>query len=848
MAKTVFTDQQVVAQLNSGYKWTGQSLTYGFPISASWFPYAEKTGFSALSTAQQAMATLAIQLWDDLISPDFALAVDGSTANVKYMNTTTNIGYAQAYYPSGTAGGSVWFNPTYGSNSGTNNLVPPTIGQWGFQAYIHETGHALGLSHPGTYNGGSPTYANDAQYAQDSLQYTVMSYFTASNTGADWVASDGKSYYAQTPMIDDIMVIQAIYGAETTTRTGDTVYGFNSTADRIVYNFTSNPHPVLAIWDSGGVDTLDLSGFSTASVISLIPGTFSNCDAMTSNIAIARNCWIENAVGGSGNDQITGNDLANKLIGGAGSDTINGGLGNDTLIGGLGSDTLSGGDGDDIIYYDAADSMANVNGGAGFDSLLFVSVWQAISLALYGFEQSLVLLTDTGSQAWSTKTDVYDLSGTLIRTETQNDNGTSSIVEYDPYDQYDWTTRTRSYDASGALTGEVLVADSGNPPPDPNLAPTDLALSASSIIEGATNGSVIGNISATDPTPGDTFTYTLLNNAGGRFGLSGTQLVVANGALLDYETATSHLVTLQVTDSAGNTYQENFTIGVTNNTADDVAPSEWTTVTKTGTSSNDSISGTTGKDWIQGLGGNDTISGGDNNDKLEGGTGNDTLNGNAGNDYLLGGDGNDTLSGGAGADKLDGGNGTDTLSYAGSAAVNVNLGTGVASGGDAAGDLIFNFENILGSSNADILTGSTGANVIDGGSGNDSIFGGEGNDRLIGNTGFDTLDGGLGQDTFVLSRTSSSRDTIQNYVSVDDTIEISRSQFGGGLSAGVLSASQFVTNTTGAAGDSNDRFIFNTANSTLYYDSDGTGRNSAVAIAVFAGTAPGLTAADFLIV
>ena len=138
--------------------------------------------------------------------------------------------------------------------------------------------------------------------------------------------------------------------------------------------------------------------------------------------------------------------------------------------------------------------------------------------------------------------------------------------------------------------------------------------------------------------------------------------------------------------------------------------------------------------------------------------------------------------------------------------------------------------------------------MIDGGSGNDSIFGGDGNDRLIGNAGLDTLDGGLGQDTFVLSRTSSSRDTIQNFVSADDTIEISRSQFGGGLSAGALSALQFVTNATGVAGDSNDRFIFNTSNNTLYFDVDGTGRSAAVAIAVFAGTAPGLTAADFLIV
>jgi len=204
MAKTVFTDQQIIAQLNSGYKWSGQALTYGFPTTASWFPYAEKTGFSPLSSAQQAAATLAIQLWDDLIAPDFTLAANPTTASIKYMNTTTNIGYAHAYYPTGSSvGGSVWFNSSYGSKSGTNNLVTPVIGQWGFQAYVHETGHALGLDHPGAYNGGSPTYANNAEYAQDSLQYTIMSYFTANNTGADWVAPLLKrlrKIYSQTPM------------------------------------------------------------------------------------------------------------------------------------------------------------------------------------------------------------------------------------------------------------------------------------------------------------------------------------------------------------------------------------------------------------------------------------------------------------------------------------------------------------------------------------------------------------------------------------------------------------------------------------------------------------------------
>ena len=156
--------------------------------------------------------------------------------------------------------------------------------------------------HPGDYNGGSPTYAVDALYTHDSQQYTIMSYFEASNTGADWVASNGHEYYAQTPMMDDVMVIQAIYGADTTTRSGNTTYGFNSTAGSSVFDFTVNLHPVLCIYDAAGNDTIDLSGWNTASKIDLTPGSFSNADMMTYNISIARSAWIENAIGGGGND------------------------------------------------------------------------------------------------------------------------------------------------------------------------------------------------------------------------------------------------------------------------------------------------------------------------------------------------------------------------------------------------------------------------------------------------------------------------------------------------------------------------------------------------------------------
>ncbi|MBI3699143.1 MAG: hypothetical protein HY242_01680 [Afipia sp.] len=121
----------------------------------------------------------------------------------------------------------------------------------------------------------------------------------------------------------------------------------------------------------------------------------------------------------------------------------------------------------------------------------------------------------------------------------------------------------------------------------------------------------------------------------------------------------------------------------------------------------------------------------------------DILDGRDGNDTLRGGDGNDTLIGGAGADVLDGGAGNDTATYAtSSAAITVNLATGIGSGGDAQGDTLTAVENIVGSAFNDTITGDSGANILDGGAGNDALRGGAGNDTyLFGlGSGSDTID------------------------------------------------------------------------------------------------------------
>jgi serralysin len=397
------------------------------------------------------------------------------------MNTTTGPAQASAYLPydygvvsptiiqdDGTPvtyaeiSGDIFINPNQASNFQFDE------GQYGLNTLVHELGHSLGLEHPGAYNFGpgfAVTYENGAEYYQDSRQYSIMSYWDGEETGASLVDWGLLTYsYNSTPMVHDIAAIQRVYGADMTTRTGDTTYGFNSNAGKDPYDFTQTPTPNMAIWDAGGIDTLDVSGFSTSSLIDLNPGAYSSAGGFYSediptlaeinarraaaglaarteaqynqyltlfaegytdgllrdNIGIAYGTWIENAIGGAGDDILVGNAVANVLNGGAGVDTAsyrgalagvtaslasqsgtggvaaagdryisieklegskfadvlsggnaNDGLsgldGNDTLVGGNGNDTLDGGKGDDTL--DGGNGADVLAGGEGADLL-----------------------------------------------------------------------------------------------------------------------------------------------------------------------------------------------------------------------------------------------------------------------------------------------------------------------------------------------------------------------------------------------------------------------------------------------------------------------------------------------
>ena len=255
----------------------------------------EYDGYVAMSSGLEAAAREAFRHWDDIIAIDLVELRNNPSAKISFNYTSNSDGgtYAQYDYASRPAGGrasyklndsDLWFAHDWWTHDKASDLIP---GGYGMLTYLHEIGHALGLSHPGPYNI-SARFGSDATHFQDTRAYTVMSYFDANRNGSgtDHYGAYGRSY-AATPLLHDIMVLQSIYGADMTTRKGGTIYGFNTNTDRVAFDFTRNTNPVIAIWDAGGTDKIDVSGWNTDQVVNLTEGAFSSVGRMTHNLAIA---------------------------------------------------------------------------------------------------------------------------------------------------------------------------------------------------------------------------------------------------------------------------------------------------------------------------------------------------------------------------------------------------------------------------------------------------------------------------------------------------------------------------------------------------------------------------------
>ena len=327
---------------------------YGGVEHWSWAPGVQKLPgwIAALATTQPELATSAAPIvkyyhfaeridapWLDGDLRGFVPFNDDQRAFMKkvlaYVSTVINVEFRETADPQADDAIVMGNNtPGTGIGDGLSTLLrlnvdiaenlAPTEDNGGVLNYLQIVGHTLGLSHPATYVGDTGWASESAFLAEreTTMDHTIMGY------------PHDPAYYRLSYSPFDIATLQYIYGPAAGIAAGDTVYRLD-------------PEASTMFQDGSGNDTLDGSALSTNLTLDLRPGYWSDLGTRAASIIDAGQVTInfgtviENVLGGSGNDRLTGNDADNVLRGGAGDDVLRGGAGSDLIDGQAGLDVAS---------------------------------------------------------------------------------------------------------------------------------------------------------------------------------------------------------------------------------------------------------------------------------------------------------------------------------------------------------------------------------------------------------------------------------------------------------------------------------------------------------------------------